>query len=52
MAGCGGFKCDKITALEFYSRYKSNGWILGNGIPMRDWQATLKLWCLREAVKK
>lgn len=46
-AGIGGFECSRYTAEQFWSHYQSCGWIVGNGIPMWDWKAKLREWCIK-----
>jgi len=36
---------------KFITHYKSQGWILGNGIPMADWQETINKWKLSDMKK-
>ena len=44
MAGVGGFKCTEEQATEFFHHYAAQGWIAGNGIPIRDWKHKLRGW--------
>jgi hypothetical protein len=52
MAGVGGFRCSKVLAETFFGHYDSQGWIVGNGIPMWNWQAKLREWASRETQKE
>ena len=54
VAKTGGFPCSKAIAEEFWSHYQANGWIVGNEsrTPVRDWQAKLRQWCVRESQKE
>lgn len=47
----GGFQCSKDMVIEFYNHYDRQGWLLGNGIHMTNWQSALKKWCA-ENIKK
>lgn len=51
VAGMGGFKCTPQIAEEFWSNYESTGWVVANDArtPVRDWQAKLRQWALRQA---
>lgn len=51
MAGCGGFRCSKQMAEEFWGNYAANGWVVGNEskTPIRDWKAKLRQWCARNS---
>lgn len=44
MIGVGGFMCSRITATDFYNHYESQGWLIGNGIHMTNWQSKLRKW--------
>lgn len=44
----GGFYCSKNMAESFYGHYASQNWIIGNGIPMWNWQKKLKEWSLKQ----
>lgn len=50
LAGCGGFKCDRMTAEEFWSKYSANGWRECNDArtPIVDWCAKLRQWSVNE----
>ena len=49
--GVGGFMCSKDMVIEFFDHYNRQGWMLGNGIHMTNWQSALKKWCT-ENIKK
>ena len=51
MRGVGGFMCSRQTATAFYEHYKSQGWMLGNGIHMTDWKPRLARWAAKEEQK-
>lgn len=42
--GVGGFICSRNTATDFYNHYESQGWLIGNGIHMTNWQSKLRKW--------
>ena len=33
-----------VDAVRFFNNYESSGWLLGNGVPMQDWKATMRKW--------
>lgn len=39
--------CDGI-AKKFFNHYARQGWVMGNGMPMTDWQAAFESWCDKE----
>ena len=43
-----GHVVPKPDAQTFLDHYAAQGWIRGNGIPIRDWQAALRLWAGNE----
>lgn len=51
MRGVGGFMCSRQTATAFYEHYKSQGWMLGNGIHMTDWKPRLAIWAKKQEQK-
>lgn len=38
---------DESVAIHFYNHYSANGWMMGQ-TPMRNWEAALKSWILKE----
>ena len=50
-AGMGGFPCTKAQAIDFYNHYSSQGWISGNGVPIRDWKRKLPMWVKKDDQK-
>lgn len=38
---------DESVAIHFYNHYSANGWMMGQ-TPMRNWQAALESWILKE----
>lgn len=50
LAGCGGFKCDRMTAEEFWAKYSANGWREGNDArtPIVNWQTKLRQWVIKQ----
>jgi hypothetical protein len=42
----------KECAEDFYLHYETNGWLLGNGNPMANWQAAFKKWVKANETKK
>lgn len=55
-AFCAANMLDKCDPEAFVSHYAAQGWMLGNGIPMVDWQAAVRKWHIndrnRDAEKK
>lgn len=47
-AWAGGFECSKDMVVDFFNQYDRQGWMLGNGIHMTNWQSALKKWCANE----
>ncbi len=49
-AGCGGFKCNRMTAEEFWAKYSANGWREGNDArtPIVNWQTKLRQWVIKQ----
>ena len=41
---CEANMLDKCDPELFYDTYAAQGWLLGNGLPMVDWQAAAKKW--------
>ena len=41
---CAANLLDKVNAELFVSTYEAQGWRLGNGIPMTNWQAAVQKW--------
>jgi len=35
-------------AKKFFNHYARQGWVMGNGMPMTDWQAAFESWCDKE----
>jgi|TARA_R100001530_G_scaffold3596_4_gene5272 hypothetical protein len=34
----------EIDAATFFNHYESNGWMVGRGNRMKDWQASVRVW--------
>lgn len=43
-AYCSGNMLDKCDPELFFATYEAQGWMLGNGMPMVDWQAAARKW--------
>lgn len=37
-----------IDEEHFLDYYTSNGWVMGNGVPVKDWRARVRAWAKRE----
>ena len=42
---------EKYSAAWFVDKYAQGGWKLGNGNPMKDWKATVRLWYIEPYVQ-
>ncbi|MBQ9860970.1 MAG: DUF4373 domain-containing protein, partial [Clostridia bacterium] len=44
--------CDElglhVNAQRFHDYYSTNGWIVGDGTPMQDWKACIRIWAVNE----
>ena len=38
----------RLDAAQFVAYYSSNGWLVGNRTPMRDWTAAARSWAARD----
>ena len=38
----------RLDAAQFVAYYSSNGWLVGNRTPMRDWKAAARSWAARD----
>ena len=43
---------NNIDADHFYDYYAARGWLLKNGVKMKDWKAAVRTWEKRDAPKK